>query len=159
VSGLDPFVGFCEKARGNIPPGKVSWDGSPFAWMRHHGPRTKSKLGRDIVREWLVSNGTEWTEAEDGVAHFVINRGLVVVHLALQGKEGLLEFANLREPGLGADSLLLVGIEPFRARIWRASPTTMSDLPHYTNDAPGYHNCSFDPDDPPSWLFEAEVWS
>lgn len=158
MTALAEFVAYADEARAVIPPSRVSWAQSPFAWMRHHGPRTKSKMGRDIVRAWLRTRPVKWEESDDGVSHFTIAGHPVVVHLSLQGKEGMLEFANLREPGMGADLLLLIGIEPHRARIWAAYPRSMRELPSYKNDAPGYHNCSVDPDDPPEWLIERECW-
>jgi len=155
---LDEFILYAEQARQLIPRGKVDWSSSPFAWMRHHGPRTKSKLGRDIVREWLKTRPLSWADSEDGVSHFTIDGRTVVVHLALLGKEGLLEFANLREPGLGVDALMLVGVEPERARIWWLRPEDVRGFHSYVNDAPGYHNVSIDPDEPPDWLTERARW-
>lgn len=155
---LDEFVGYAEVARQAIPRGKVDWAGSPFAWMRHHGPRTKSKLGRDIVREWLSARRIPFAEEEDELAHFLIGGRRVAVHLALLGKEGQLEFSQLREPGLGIDLMLLVGVEPGRARIWAVRPESVTDFPGYGIQRPGYHAASFDPDEPPEWLHEREAW-
>jgi hypothetical protein len=159
MGDLSEFVRFTSEARERIPPSSVDWSDSPFAWMRHHGPRTKSKLGRDIVEAWLSARGVRWVVSEDGISHFVLpSFGAVVVHLALLGKEGKLEFANLRQPGLGADSLWLLGVEPLRVRLWGAKPSSVVNLPTYANDSPGYHHCSFDPEDPPAWMTPMDGW-
>jgi len=159
VSDLFEFASFASTAREEIPPGKVSWNGSPFSWMRMHGPRTKNKLGRGIVREFLIKRGQEWVEAEEP-GHFEIpGYGTVVVHLGLQGKEGMLEFANLRQPGLGADRLWLIGVEPQRVRLWSVRPHDVVDLPVYVNDKPGYHHCSVDPEEIPTWMHQLEAWA
>jgi hypothetical protein len=157
---LVEFERFTLAAREQIPPSSVDWSGSPFAWMRHHGPRTKSKLGQDIVQEWLVSRGIPWEASEDKVSHFVLpGHGRVVVHLALLGKEGKLEFANLREPGLGVTGLWLLGVEPLRSRLWGTKPSSVADLPTYVNDHPGYHHFAFDPEEPPEWMKLLEEWT
>jgi hypothetical protein len=157
---LDEFVGFAETARQSIPSGRVDWSRSPLAWMRHHGPRTKSKLGRDIVREWLRARpAVAWAEPdEDELAHFVIGERAVVVHLAVLGKDGHFEFSQLREPGMGVDLMLLVGVEPERARIWAVRPDSVVDFPGYGIQKRGYHCASFDPEEPPDWLLERARW-
>src|SRR5215831_9907731 len=97
--GLGRFSSYCHQAEAFITPSKVKWGDSPFLWMLHNGPRTKSKLGREIVRAWLEDTHTLYQDG-DGGCHFILeDTRRVIVHLALQGKEGLLEFANLREPG------------------------------------------------------------
>lgn len=163
MTHLAVFDRYAEEARRHIPPGRVDWSTSPFGWMRHHGPRTKSKLGRDIVEAWLRHEAearglAPWRTSDDGVSHFVVRDRSVVVHFAIQGKEGMLEFANLREPNMGADRLWLLGIEPRRVRLWSVLPSAMIGLPSYANDAPGYHNTSIDPDEPPEWAREIGVW-
>jgi hypothetical protein len=125
---LQDFVGYADRARDQIPRGKVNWSDSPFAWIRHNGPRTKSKLGRDIVQEWFVAKGNEFAISDDGVSHFIVREKRTIVHLGLLSKEGVFEFAQLRAPGKGVDWMLLVGIEPHRARIWQGH--TPADIRH-----------------------------
>ena len=90
--------------------------------------------------------------------HLTIGGERFTIHLALQGKEGKLEFAMLREPGYGVDRLLLVGVEPSRVRIWQTGAKRVTDLPRYKRDAVGFHNLTIDPDEPPAWLTQVAVW-
>ncbi len=156
---LSEFMRYADHARNKIPRGKVDWSDSPLAWIRHHGPRTKNKLARDIVEGWLSGRGFSYRESRDGVSHFLLNGGSrTIVLLGVLNKEGVLEFAQLRAPGKGVDAMLLLGVEPKRVRIWGARPQTVTHLPTYGTDAPGLHHCSFDPSDPPSWLQELARW-
>ena len=160
MKDLFEFASFASTARDRIPSSKVDWSVSPFGWMRHHGPRTKSKMGRDIAQTWLEARGVKWEPSENGVAHlFVPEMGNVVVHLSLLGKEGLFEFSNLREPGLGTDAIWLIGIEPLRVRLWGVKPSSCVGLPTYSSDQPGYHHYNFDPEDPPQWMKLLDEWS
>lgn len=159
MSNLGEFAQFAQTARDQIPPSSVSWEGSPFAWMRPHSPRTKSKMAVDIAQAWLQARGVEWMLSDDTLSHFTLPRlGRVDVHLALLGKEGRFEFAQLREPGLGTDAIWLIGVEPLRVRLWGAKPSSVSHLPTYSIHKPGYHHCTFDPDDPPEWMKLIESW-
>lgn len=158
MTALQEFSTLAAQARDKIPRGKVDWSDSPFAWMRHHGPRTKSKLGRDIVQAWFEARQTPFTESRNGVAHFKVAERHTIVHLALLSKEGVFEFAQLRAPGKGVDWMLLVGVEPHRARIWAVKPVDVVHLATYGTDAPGLHHCSFDPDEPPAWLTQVASW-
>lgn len=159
MRALHEFVVLADRAKDKIPQGKVDWSGSPFAWMRHHGPRTKSKLGKDIIREWLRSTGKPFQESDDEIAHFVVGGQRCVVHLALQGKEGMIEFSQLRSPDLGVDAMFLLGIEPWRARLWIAMPRNVVHLPGYGIQKDGYHHCSFLPEETPEWLKEINCWA
>lgn len=157
MTALAEFSVLAATARDKIPRGKVDWSDSPFAWMRHHGPRTKSKLGRDIVQAWFESRQTPYAEI-NGIAHFRVAEKDTIVHFALLSKEGVFEFAQLRAPGNGVDWMLLVGVEPHRARIWAVRPSAVTHLATYVTDAPGLHHCSFDPDDLPEWLTLVASW-
>lgn len=157
---IEEFVLFAERARGTLTPGHVDWSSSPYGWMRANGPRSKSKLGKEIVKAWLKHTGVsfEIPGSGDGDHHLVLGGYRYTIHLALQGKEGKLEFAMLREPGYGVDRVLLLGVEPARVRIWRAETMSMKGLPTYRRDATGFHNLTVDPDAVPSWLTEVARW-
>ena len=143
-----------------LAPGTVDWSSSPYGWMRTNGPRSKSKLAKEIVTEWLRVNrvGFQLPKPGEGDHHLAIGRDRYTIHLALQGKEGKLEFAMLREPGYGVDKVMLLGVEPLRVRVWRADCWWMKDLPTYRRDAQGFHNLSVDPDNVPTWLTEMARW-
>src|SRR5262249_9545566 len=70
--GLERFAAYAARARSVIPPSKVDWSDSPFAWIRHNGPRTKSALAKAIVREWLADRGNTVTDGTGAFAHFAV---------------------------------------------------------------------------------------
>jgi hypothetical protein len=156
MAGEVSFLQDAEEVRGEVEPGAVNWEGSPFVWMLSNGPVTKNSIGRSLARRWLQRRNPE-SEIEDGPGgtfgyHFQVNGKKIRVHFGMQGKEGQLRFSSLMEPGAGADYMLCLGVEPRRIRWWIIRPSDTVELPGFKGDDSRMHSLAFDPDDPPAWL-------
>lgn len=161
MSSLQEFVPIALGARDVITPGKVDWTDSPFAWMRHHAPPTKSAMAQRIVCDWLRLRGQGFVELDEKTepAHLLVGGKKIAIHFALLDNTGHFRYSQLREPGLGVDLMLMLGIEPRRVRMWICRPVSVGHLPTYRESARGLHSLSFDPEDVPDYLVEVGRWS
>jgi hypothetical protein len=147
--------------REHVGAGVVDWSGSPFAWMVSNGPVTKNLIGRELMHRWLLARPGNTVEVGPGGTdgyHFLVNgQHRVAVHFGMVGKEGDIRFSALRESGMGTDYMLCLGIEPYRARVWRIHPEDVVELPTFKGDIEGLHSLSFDPEDVPPWLASRQL--
>lgn len=93
-----------------------TWNNSPFEWILRLPPRSKGKLGGDLVGAWLLSKGTPFKKSGDSSEMLVINGVRFSVKFSTLWANGSYRFQQIR--GSGYDYVICLGISPFNAHCW-----------------------------------------
>lgn len=128
-------------------PGETNWSGSPFAWMKGIAPTTTGAIGKEIVKAVALARRSIVREGGAG-CDLILDDDRVEVRTSLRWRAGDLSFAQLRDEKY--DSIAMLGIEPFRVRIWCVPKVICMALPNQHGKET--HWLRFSADEPPLWL-------
>ncbi len=99
---------------GGIDP---RWDRSPFLWIKTASSRKSGKVGEDIVRMMMTCAGSKVLPSIDTKHDLRIDGKKCEVKLSTLNESDGFIFNALAEEGY--DEICLLGIEPFRIRLWK----------------------------------------
>lgn len=101
---------------GGIDP---CWDGSPFLWIKTMSSRKSGKVGEDIVRMLMKCMGSKVLPSSDTKYDLLIDGKKCEVKLSTLNESDGFIFNALAEDGY--EEICLLGVEPFRIRLWKIS--------------------------------------
>lgn len=92
------------------------WENSPFKWITTLAPRTKGKVGEEIISHWLVSNGFTVEHSPDTEADRIVCNKRVEIKFSTLWEDGKFAFQQIRDQNY--HFMIMVGLAPSYARCW-----------------------------------------
>ena len=128
------------------------WKDSPFEWVLQLAARTKSKLGKHLVKSYLTENGfhVEETKIKSGVG-LVVNNKVVSIKFSTLWISGLYRFQQIRNSGY--DYLLCFGLSPSDAHcyVFKREYVLAHAKEQHKVARGAEHWISIDPQNPDPW--------
>ncbi len=127
------------------------WNNSPFEGIVRLPPRSKGKLGSDLVQAWLLSKGMSFERARGSGELLVIQGARVSIKFSTLWANGNYRFQQIR--GSGCDYVLCLGISPFDAHCWvfPRDFIVARATPQHRGSRIADYWLLVDPSDPPEW--------
>jgi hypothetical protein len=94
----------------------VSWEGSPFAWIKHRPSRQKGAIAEKIVASLCTSCGLKVARSPDSDADRLVEGVRVEIKFSTLWKTGIYKFQQLRDQNYRI--AILLGVSPFDAHCW-----------------------------------------
>ena len=152
------LVAIAGTLRENYSDDDLSWEGSPFAWIRRRPSRSVGAIGENLVAGFFAARGFDVTRSHDSDSDRIINGFRTEIKFSSLWKNGIYKFQQIRDQNY--DVVVCLGVSPFNAHCWALPKSTIMDnwgtdrLPHQHGGQRGRDTVwlSFDPDNAPSWL-------
>lgn len=103
-----------------------TWVGSPFDWVLKLPPGSKSKLGKQLVYQWIALKGLSIDRCLDSEADMIINGHRVEVKFSTLWKAGFYKFQQIRDQNY--EYLVCLGVSPFDAHCWVISKSKLKSM-------------------------------
>ena len=152
------LVAIAATLRENYSDDDLSWEGSPFAWIRRRPSRTVGAIGENLVAGFFAANGFDVTRSPDSDSDRIINGLRTEIKFSSLWKSGTYTFQQIRDQNY--DVVVCLGVSPFNAHCWALPKSAIMEhwgtdrLPHQHGGQRGRDTVwlSFDPDNAPDWL-------
>lgn len=96
---------------------KREWRDSPFRWMVEGvPPRTKGKIGEELVAAWCAGKGFSVAPSGDSEADLIIEGRRIEIKLSMLWESGIFKFQQLRDQNY--EYAICLGISPFDVQCW-----------------------------------------
>lgn len=92
------------------------WKNSPFEWIAHLPPRSKSKIARQILLRWLENEKVSIKRAEGINENLIIGKKTIAIKNSMLWKSNVYRFQQIRTEG--PDYLICFGISPKNVHCW-----------------------------------------
>ena len=93
-----------------------AWEGSPFAWIRQHNPKTVGAIGEQMISEWFKSNGSVVLPRESSTHDRVVDGKRVEMKFSTMWTNGCYRFSQIRDQDY--DALVCMGVSPHAMHCW-----------------------------------------
>ena len=104
----------------------LSWEGSPFAWIRKCPPRRKGAIGEKLVAEFLSVKGFDVGRSPDIEADRVVDGLRVEIKTSFLWEGGGYIFQQFRDQNY--EVAICLGISPFAAHCWVIPKSVIMDM-------------------------------
>ena len=94
----------------------MSWEGSPFAWIRQRPSRQRGSIGEKLVAGFLAAKDFDVVRSPDSEADRVIDGLRTEIKSSTLWKNGGYRFQQLRDQNY--DVAICLGVSPFNAHCW-----------------------------------------
>lgn len=92
------------------------WKDSPFEWVLQLPPRSKAKLGREILTPWLINNGIEVRKPKSSSETLTLNGVDFAIKFSLLWKNQVYQFQQIKSSG--PENIICFGISPNQVHCW-----------------------------------------
>ena len=103
----------------------LSWEGSPFEWVKTRPSRQVGKIAEDLVAGWLAAKGFNVSRCTDSDADRVIESKRVEIKSSTLWRNGQYKFQQIRDQNY--DIAICLGISPFEAHCWVIEKSVLMD--------------------------------
>ena len=94
----------------------MSWEGSPFAWIRQRPSRQRGSIAEKLVAGFLAAKDFDVVRSPDSEADRVIDGLRTEIKSSTLWKNGSYRFQQLRDQNY--DVAICLGVSPFNAHCW-----------------------------------------
>ena len=94
----------------------VTWEGSPFAWIKMRPSRQIGAIGEKLVSGYLATKGFDVTRSPDREADRLVNGTRAEIKFSTLWENGSYTFQQLRDQNY--KFVICLGISPFDAHCW-----------------------------------------
>lgn len=94
----------------------LSWNGSPFNWIRVRASKSKGAIGEKLVAGYFACKGFDVTRSPDSQADRIIAGRRAEIKMSTLWKNGSYKFQQLRNQNY--KFAVCLGIGPFDAHCW-----------------------------------------
>lgn len=102
---------------------ELSWEGSPFQWLKTRSSRQRGAIVEKLVSQWCVENSLKVTRSPDSDADRLIEGVRVEIKSSTLWSGGFYKFQQLRDQNYAI--AICLGISPFEAHCWVLPKTTI----------------------------------
>lgn len=103
----------------------LSWEGSPFAWIRNRPPAQRGAIAKKLVAELLSERGFDVGSSPGSKADRVVNGLRAAIKSSTQWEDGNYRFQQFRDENY--DIAICLGISPFDAHCWVIPKSVIMD--------------------------------
>jgi len=94
----------------------ISWEGSPFAWIKPRPSRQRGAIGEKLVSGFFAAKGFDVIRSPDSEADRIIENIRTEIKFSMLWENGSYKFQQLRDQNYMA--VICLGISPFDAHCW-----------------------------------------
>lgn len=102
--------------RSNYEAADLTWEGSPFAWIKARPSRQVGTIGEGLVAGWCAARGLDVLRSPDSEADRVIAGLRTEIKFSTLWASGSYKFQQLRDQNYTL--AICLGVSPFDAHCW-----------------------------------------
>lgn len=102
--------------RSDYEAADLTWEGSPFAWIKARPSRQVGTIGEALVAGWCAARGLDVAKSPDSDADRVIAGVRTEIKFSTLWSSGFYKFQQLRNQDYGI--AICLGVSPFDAHCW-----------------------------------------
>lgn len=143
----------------NYAADDLSWEGSPFAWIRKRPSRQRGTIAERLVAEFLSMKGFEVGRSPDSEADRIVDGLRIEIKSSTLWESGIYKFQQFRDQNY--EVAICLGISPFAAHCWVIPKAVIMDMWGAAGGLTSQHGgqggsdtawFSVDPQDVQDWL-------
>lgn len=97
-------------------PAELSWEGSPFQWLKSLPSASRGSVGKDLAARWAAATGLKVQSGTGTDGDRLIQGAAVQIRMSTLWNAGLYKFQQIRD--LDYDYLFCLGLSPHEVHAW-----------------------------------------
>lgn len=154
----DKMVEVSTLLEGNFQVDDSAWDGSPFAWIRQHNPKTVGAIGEQMISGWFESNGSVVLPRASSSHDRIVDGKKIEMKFSTMWTNGCYRFSQIRDQDY--DALACMGVSPHAMHCWVLPKSVVVEAISKKWILPQHGGASatetawfgIDPIQPPDWI-------